>query len=89
YRIYQLRRDVNAIFHGHDELIIRNAKSIGAVETREWQPYGTLELIKSVEKVLNGNNFIVVKNHGFISLGRSMEEAGKLALMKRIEAENI
>lgn len=87
YRVYQLRSDVNAVFHGHDKLILARSKSIGAVETREWQPYGTMELVRSVEEVLDLHDFIVIRQHGFISLGRSMEEAGRLALEKRRVAE--
>lgn len=83
YRIYLLRRDIHAVFHGHDVTITEHTKEVGAVETKEWKPYGSLELVKSVEEVLDGNNFIVMKKHGFISLGSSMEEAGKLALEKK------
>lgn len=87
YRIYVLRKDVNAVFHGHDKVIVEHAKMVGAVETEDWQPYGSLELVESVEKVLGENYFIVMKKHGFISLGASMEEAGKLALEKKKIAE--
>lgn len=89
YRIYQIRSDVNAIFHGHDEEITKHAKEIEAVETEEWHPYGTIELVKSVENVLGESNFIVIKQHGFISLGRSMEEAGRRALAMKKKAEEI
>lgn len=83
YRIYLLRQDVHAVFHGHDMAIMEHAKDVGAVETKEWKPYGSLELVKSVEEILNGNNFIIMRKHGFISIGASMEEAGKLALEKK------
>ncbi|MEM3550082.1 MAG: class II aldolase/adducin family protein [Candidatus Bathyarchaeia archaeon] len=83
YRIYKLRREVNAIFHGHDSSITNYAGEIGLVQTAKWHPYGSLELVRSVEEVLNGNFFLVLKGHGFISLGRSMEEAGRLALEKK------
>lgn len=83
YRIYFLRQDAHAVFHGHDREITEHAKEVGAVETKEWKPYGSLELVKSVEEILNGNNFIIMKEHGFISIGTSMEEAGKLALEKK------
>ncbi|MEM2103865.1 MAG: class II aldolase/adducin family protein [Candidatus Bathyarchaeia archaeon] len=88
HRIYALRCDVNAVFHGHDLEITENAEMIGAAETKEWKPYGSLELVKSVEQVLNGNNFIVMKKHGFISLGSSMDDAGRLALAKRSQLKN-
>ncbi|MCS7114846.1 MAG: class II aldolase/adducin family protein [Nitrososphaerota archaeon] len=89
YRIYSLRQDAHAVFHGHDTAITRHAKELGAVETKEWKPYGSLELVKSVEEVLDGNKFLVMKKHGFISIGASMEEAGKLALEKKKVAEGL
>lgn len=89
YRIYFLRQDAKAVFHGHDATITKHAKELGIVETKEWKPYGSLELVKSVEEVLNGNNFLVMKKHGFISIGTSMEEAGKLALEKKKDAERL
>lgn len=87
YRIYELRKDVNAVFHGHNVLITKYAGALGFVETKKWRPYGSLELVESVEEVLNGNNFLVIKKHGFISLGPSMEAAGFLAIEKKMSAE--
>lgn len=89
YRIYFLRRDAQAVFHGHDTTITKHTKELGIVETKEWKPYGSLELVKNVEEVLNRNNFLVMKEHGFISIGTSMEEAGKLALKKKKDAERL
>lgn len=89
YRIYELRQDVNAIFHGHDKRIVQRAEAMSLVVTRRRCPYGSLELIKSVEEVLGMNNFIVLKHHGFLSLGQSMREAGLRALEKRAEAEKL
>ena len=85
-RIYELREDVNAVFHGHDSLITKHASDLGLVQTEKWHPYGSIELIKAVEDVLDKNNFVVMKNHGFISLGKgenAMEMAGSLALEKK------
>ena len=89
YSIYFLRQDAHAVFHGHDAAITEHAKRLGVVETKEWKPYGSLELVKSVEEVLNKNNFLVMKKHGFISIGTSMEEAGKLALEKKKAVERL
>jgi L-fuculose-phosphate aldolase len=80
YRIYELRSDVNAIFHGHSEEILRAADGMNLIRTKSWHPYGSLELVKSIEEVLDRNNFIIMRRHGFLSLGSSMDEAGKLAI---------
>jgi len=81
-RIYMRRDDVNAIFHGHCEEILKKADELGLVQTRERCPYGSPELMESVEEVLDDNDFIVMKDHGFLSMGGDMDEAGNLALEK-------
>ena len=42
-------------------------------------------------KILNKSKLIVLKNHGFVCLGATMEEAGKLALvtLNRSKMENL
>jgi L-ribulose-5-phosphate 4-epimerase len=79
-RIYELRGDVNAVFHGHSQLILERAAELGLVETRRRCPYGSLDLVRSVEEVLDGEDFIVLKGHGFLSLGGTMDEAGERAM---------
>ena len=80
FLIYKTREEVNAVFHGHNDAIIMNAEKLGfPVTEREYEP-GTIELAKEVLKVLGDKNLIVLKNHGFVSLGRTMKEAGELAL---------
>jgi len=79
--IYKTRKEINAVFHGHNDAIIINAEKLGfPVTEREYEP-GTIELAKEVLKVLGNKNLIVLKNHGFVSLGNTMKEAGELALV--------
>ena len=79
--IYKTRKEINAVFHGHNEAIIINAEKLGfPVTEREYEP-GTIELAKEVLKVMGNKNLIVLKNHGFVSLGNTMKEAGELALV--------
>ncbi len=77
FAIYQKRPEINAVFHGHncEKLDLKTA-----IETKEEKPYGTIELVDSVLEVLGNNNFIIMKNHGFLVLGRSMEEAGEIII---------
>jgi L-fuculose-phosphate aldolase len=80
YLIYKTRKEVNAVFHGHNKAIIMNTEKLGfPVTEREYEP-GTIELAKEALKVLGDKNLIVLRNHGFVSLGRTMKEAGELAL---------
>lgn len=70
--IYKKRKDINAIFHGH--------KKKKCPTTKKEKPYGTIDLVKEVLKILKNNNLICMKNHGFISMGKTMDKAGKLIL---------
>lgn len=78
--IYQTRKDVNAIFHGHDKEVLERSDQLSLVKTEKEQPYGTIELAEEVLKVLDENDYIVITSHGFLSLGNSMKEAGERAV---------
>jgi ribulose-5-phosphate 4-epimerase/fuculose-1-phosphate aldolase len=80
YLIYKTRKEINAVFHGHNKAIVMNAEKLGfPVTEREHEP-GTIALAKEALKVLGDNKLIVLKNHGFVSLGGTLKEAGELAL---------
>jgi ribulose-5-phosphate 4-epimerase/fuculose-1-phosphate aldolase len=85
--IYLNNQDINAVFHGHNDLIVRYAEKLKLPVTKKEFESGTIELAKEVLKVLGDNKLIVLRNHGFISLGTSMEEAGELALATLNEAK--
>ena len=80
FLVYNSRDDINAIFHGHDKSIVKNAEKLKLPVTEEEAPAGTIELANEVLAVLGDNNFIVIKNGGFVSFSRTMKEAGELAL---------
>ena len=79
WALYQMRPDINAIFHGHHESLLHLAGILQIPETEEEQPYGSPALVNEVKK-LASKNFFNMKNHGFISMGISMQKAGDLAL---------
>jgi ribulose-5-phosphate 4-epimerase/fuculose-1-phosphate aldolase len=85
--IYETHGDVSAVFHGHNELIVANAAELKLPITEKEYESGTTELAIEVLKVLGDNNLIVLRNHGFISLGQTMKEAGELALTTLNEAK--
>ncbi len=78
--IYQKRPKVNAIFHGHCDIITNNARSLGIPETKTKKPYGSMALVNEVLEVLGNYNFLQMKDHGFLSLGKTIDEAGNLTL---------
>lgn len=80
FAVYDRRKDVNAVFHGHSPEILRRARELNLAETAREEPYGSLALVQSILDILDDGHFIVIRNHGFISLGGTMKEAGDRAL---------
>jgi ribulose-5-phosphate 4-epimerase/fuculose-1-phosphate aldolase len=81
FAIYRARKDVHAVFHGHSREILRCADRPADIpETAEKQPYGSIDLAHGVIDVMGNADFVIIKKHGFISLGISMEEAGRRAI---------
>jgi L-fuculose-phosphate aldolase len=81
FAIYRARKDVQAVFHGHSPEILRCVDRPPDIpETREKHSYGSIELLQSVMEVLGDADFVIMKRHGFISLGKTMEEAGERAI---------
>jgi ribulose-5-phosphate 4-epimerase/fuculose-1-phosphate aldolase len=78
--IYEKRPDVGAIFHGHSPKLLANVKKLKIPETEEEKPYGTMELVNSVLEIIDKNDLVMMKNHGFIVVGQTMAEAGELVL---------
>ncbi len=89
--IYKTCEDINAVFHGHNNVIVKNADELKLPVTEKEYESGTIELAKEVLKVLGDNKVVVLKNHGFVSLGTTMKEAGELALatLNRSKAANL
>lgn len=87
--IYKKRPEVMAILHGHCEAITKNANKIGIATTHEFVESGTSIIVESVIEVLDQNNFIEIKDHGFLSLGETINDAGKLAMEMMEKASGI
>lgn len=87
--IYQRRNDINAIFHGHSEDFLKYGDKLSLPITEKEKAGGTIELMREVTKVLRNNNFILIKNHGFLSLGDSLGSAGNLAVKRYNQLKRI
>jgi len=88
FAIYRKRKDVNAIFHGHSNEILRFASRLNLCQTDKKEPYGTLKLVKGVLEKLGKKNFIIIKDHGFISMSKDLKNAGNLAIKAYNNAYN-
>jgi ribulose-5-phosphate 4-epimerase/fuculose-1-phosphate aldolase len=79
--IYQKREDVQVIFHGHHREMLTHCEKLGIRSTKQWFPYGTLELMESVCGIIDKNDrFFIMNDHGFLSFGKTCQEAGNLVI---------
>jgi len=80
--IYDLRPEINAVFHTHDQLVVELADELKLPCTEGEQPRGSYELVKEVQRILRlieDARYLVLRNHGVIAMGETMAEAGRLA----------
>ena len=80
--IYHLRAEINAVFHAHDQVVLKSADKLMLPCTEREQPRGSCELVREVSRLLGllGDvRYFVLRNHGVISMGETLEEAGRLA----------
>lgn len=79
--IYALRQGVNTVFHIHDQLVVELADELSLPCTEGEQPRGSYELAEEVDRVLRLNkdaDYLVLRNHGIISMGETLDKAGRL-----------
>lgn len=89
FEIYKNRPEINAVFHGHSKEILLNAKKLGIVQTKKEVEFGTVENLNSVMEVLGKNDFIIMRGHGFLCLGKSLDDCGEQALKMQKKATEI
>ena len=78
--IYEKCEEINAVFHGHNDQIVLDAEKLQLPITKLEYEAGTIELAQELLKVITDNKLVVLKNHGFVAVGNTMKEAGKLVL---------
>lgn len=86
FSIYQQRPDVQAILHGHCKSISKNTIELGIPTTNEFVESGNLVIVESVLEILEDHQFIEIKDHGFLSFGSTIEEAGNLAMKMLVKS---
>ena len=86
HAVYKSRPDINAVFHGHDEMILKYYLQLDLPATQQEQPSGSTELMKEVRRVIATWNYIVIINHGFLSFGKTIEKTGRLVIKQHDRA---
>jgi ribulose-5-phosphate 4-epimerase/fuculose-1-phosphate aldolase len=80
-QIYEMQSAINAVFHVHDPQVMYKAEKLGLPVTSAEKAAGSPELAQEAVNFLklnSGVRYFVLKNHGVIALGTTMDGAGKL-----------
>jgi len=87
FSIYKQRPEIQAIFHGHSQDILHCADSLGIPITRAEAPYGSIALVEKAIEISETQDLFILKNHGFISLGKNQKEAGEKSIQLLLMAK--
>ncbi len=75
WRVYEQRPAVWAIIHGHDPLVLRRAADLGLPVTRVTARVNSAALIRDVVRLAARTEYVLLREHGFIALGSSLQAA--------------
>ncbi len=79
--LYQSLPHINTILHGHCSLLNNHAGALNIPVTKMFYSYGTKELAESALLLVDSSTrFFILKDHGFVALGKDIDSAGKLTL---------
>jgi len=79
--LYQAQPHINAILHGHCSLLNDHAKALNIPVTKRFYDYGTQDLAKAAVCLVDqATLFFILKDHGFVALGKDIDSAGRLTL---------
>lgn len=90
--VYDLKPEIKAVFHVHDNFVLEYADELKLPHTEVEQPGGSYELAKEVHRLLSQTKdikYVVLKNHGVLSIGETMEEAGRMVEDMNKMARNV
>ena len=79
-QIYEHNNNINAIFHVHDPSIMNKAEKLNIPVTASEHEAGSQALAQEAINLLKINKnvkYFVLKHHGVVALGATMDEAGK------------
>jgi L-fuculose-phosphate aldolase len=77
-RIYEARPDVHAILHGHDPATLAAADRLRLPVTATSGLTNSEPLVEEVVRAARAADYLLMRDHGFVALGRTIDEAGEL-----------
>ena len=79
--IYSSFPEISVILHGHSSLLNDYINELNIPETTQFHDYGTIELAQSaLELAKEGFLFFMLKNHGFVAIGATIQDTGAMVL---------
>ena len=88
--VYKARPDIRACVHAHppyatafavagihlaEDILPEVVVAVGGIPLTDYAPPGTDAVPKSIEPHLEANNAFLLRNHGLLTIGRSLDEA--------------
>jgi len=89
--IYQTNPTAKAIVHAHAGAFLNEVKvaSMGLLSTDVFLQYGTIELAYNVVKTMGNASFIIIKEHGAVSIGENISDAVAVLINKYRELKGL
>lgn len=79
--LYNEKKDIKSVIHAHDEVATSVNLEGFLDETEREEPYGSIELaLLALDTFRRGNNVFVLKNHGYVAVGKSITEVTDLLI---------
>ena len=78
--LYQRRPDIGVIVHGHDVQTLVKAPTLELPMTQTSARVASLELVEEVVSLAATYDYILMRDHGFVALGRSFQSANELVM---------
>ena len=77
--IYQRRPDIQAILHGHDTAALGKSQELSLPVTEHSAKTPSMDLIQDACGLATQYDYFLMRDHGFLALGTSIDDAGELA----------
>ncbi len=79
WQIYRWRKEVECVLHAHDSKTLTQADRLGLPQTTCAADAGSPELVPLIQPLAH-HPYFLVREHGFVATGKTIEEAGQLAV---------
>lgn len=78
WRLYRARPEIGAILHGHDPVALAKAAALQLPITTQSALRSSLDLVEEITQLAARHDYVLMRDHGFLALGRTIDEASRL-----------